>query len=96
MIAFEGKVKGNTVIVEDDDISAYNGNTVIVTVLDNSFSKVKHAKSSRPPHREIKDKDAGDSFHKLLQLKKGFQFDEDFDAEKEIEEALSEKYGSFD
>lgn len=110
MIAFEGTVRGNTVVVEDGDISAYNGNTVIVTVLDKTFLMTQKNKDSRPLRRAgttysiYRDSDnpktadfvKGDSFQKLLRLKKGFQFDENFDAEKEIEEALQEKYGSID
>lgn len=33
MIAFEGRVKNNKIVL-NNDISAYDGNTVIVTILD--------------------------------------------------------------
>ncbi|MGN0363428.1 MAG: hypothetical protein ACI4ET_11375 [Bilifractor sp.] len=39
MIAIEGKVKDNKIVI-DNDISAYNGNTVIITILNGkSLSK---------------------------------------------------------
>ena len=34
MIALSGTVKGNSVILENDDISNYDGREVIITVLD--------------------------------------------------------------
>lgn len=38
MIALEGEVKDNRIVLEND-LSAYNGNTVIVTILDRPLSK---------------------------------------------------------
>lgn len=35
-----GEIKGNTIVL-DQDISAYNGNTVIVTILDDSIRRRK-------------------------------------------------------
>lgn len=40
MLAVEGTIKNNQ-IVTGDDISAYNGRTVIITILDSVFSKKK-------------------------------------------------------
>lgn len=37
MIALEGRVQGNKIVIEND-ISAYNGNAVIVTILDKPSS----------------------------------------------------------
>ena len=39
MLELEGIIQGNTVIVEDENIQAYEGNDAIVTILDFPYGK---------------------------------------------------------
>ena len=41
MLALKGIIQGNTVIVEGEDIRAYEGNDVIVTILDFPYGEKK-------------------------------------------------------
>lgn len=41
LAAVKGIVKGNTVIIEDDDIREYDGSEVVVTMLNNPKKKAK-------------------------------------------------------
>ena len=41
MLALKGIIQGNTVIVEDENIQAYEGNDAIVTILDLKKKKRK-------------------------------------------------------
>ena len=41
MLALKGIIQGNTVIVEDENIQAYEGNDAIVTILDFPYGKRK-------------------------------------------------------
>lgn len=38
VIAIEGEIKNNSIVI-NNDISAYNGNAVIVTILDRPYSR---------------------------------------------------------
>lgn len=39
LAAVKGVLHGNTVVIENEDLAAYQGSEVIVTLLDNSFKK---------------------------------------------------------
>ncbi|MEY8516966.1 hypothetical protein AALC25_08560 [Lachnospiraceae bacterium 29-84] len=41
MIALAGTIQGNTVIVENDSITNYDGKEVILTILDRPYRKVR-------------------------------------------------------
>ena len=39
MLALAGVIQGNTVVVENDSITNYDGREVIITILDRSYKK---------------------------------------------------------
>ena len=41
MIALAGTIRGNTIIVENDSITNYDGKEVILTILDQPYKKTK-------------------------------------------------------
>ncbi|MCM1046408.1 MAG: hypothetical protein NC417_12945 [Candidatus Gastranaerophilales bacterium] len=41
MIALAGTIQGNTIIVENDSITNYDGKEVILTILDRPYKKTK-------------------------------------------------------
>lgn len=41
MLALKGTIRGNTVIVKDEDIKKYDGKDVIVTILDHPYKQQK-------------------------------------------------------
>ncbi len=41
MIALAGTIQGNTVIIENDSITNYDGKEVILTILDRPYKKVR-------------------------------------------------------
>lgn len=44
MLAVKGMIKGNTVVVEGDDIRNYDGKEVIVTILDDPYRQLQRGK----------------------------------------------------
>lgn len=44
MLAVKGIIKGNTVVVEGDDIRNYDGKEVIVTILDDPYRQLQREK----------------------------------------------------
>lgn len=44
MLAVKGIIQGNTVVIEDENIKAYDGKDVIVTILDYPYQQMKKAK----------------------------------------------------
>lgn len=41
MLALAGTIQGNTVIIENDNISNYDGKEVILTILEHPYRKVR-------------------------------------------------------
>ena len=39
MVALAGTVKGNTVVIENDNLEKYDGKQIIITILDESVTK---------------------------------------------------------
>ncbi|WP_310604897.1 hypothetical protein [Anaerosporobacter sp.] len=41
MLVVKGIIQGNTIVVEDEDIKAFDGKDVIITILDYPYQQIK-------------------------------------------------------